>query len=394
MDPSGPPPPPQPGDPPPPPPGQPSYPPPPPAQPGYPPVGPADSPTSVYQVPPPPPGGYPQQPTYPPQPGGPVAPPPGGPPVYTPPPSSDDNRTRNIVVGVIVALILVLIAVAAYAFASRPPAPSFPVLIPTIQPSAAPTKTPKATPTEAPVETEVAPTEKPTKEPQTEPPAEPTPTEVAAITPTPATPTKEPGGPTPAASFVLEGTEDQGLILGAPVILGDPTFPTAALLVQNVDPLVKSYTIKATWKNGNKITATGDGLVSDHFQGSIRTATLSLDATPGPNDTVTVAVDTMFDQQPSTDNADIAQQVTFGPPTVQAGDFPTIDVEVTNGSDTSVSATVVAGVVRDGVLVGVANGLLTDFQGGETQTAKLYVTGSIEETDQLLFSVDSVLTSE
>jgi hypothetical protein len=56
--------------------------------------------------------------------------------------------------------------------------------------------------------------------------------------------------------------------------------------------------------------------------------------------------------------------------------------------------TVEAGVVRDGVLVGVGSGLLTDMEAGETQTATMYVTGSIEETDLLLFSVDSVVTSE
>jgi hypothetical protein len=53
-----------------------------------------------------------------------------------------------------------------------------------------------------------------------------------------------------------------------------------------------------------------------------------------------------------------------------------------------------AGVVRDGVLVGVGSGLLSDMEGGETQTATMYVTGSIEETDLLLFCVDSVLASE
>jgi hypothetical protein len=314
--------------------------------------------------------------------------------LYAPPPSGDDNRMRNVVVGVIVALILVLIMVAVYAFATRPPEPSFPVLIPTAQPSVEPTNTPKATRTEEPVETEAGPTERPTREPQTEPPVEPTPTEVAEASPTAPTSTQEPGGPTPGASFILEGTEDQGLILGAPVLIGDPTFQQAAMLVENVDTTVKSYTVKATYKNGTKITATGTGLVSDHFGGSIRTASLYLDAAPGPTDTVTVAVDAMFDEQPSTENADIAQQVTFGPPTIMTGDFPTIDVEVTNGSDTPVSMTVEAGVVRDGVLVGVGSGLLTDMEAGETQTATMYVTGSIEETDLLLFSVDSVVTSE
>jgi hypothetical protein len=34
------------------------------------------------------------------------------------------------------------------------------------------------------------------------------------------------------------------------------------------------------------------------------------------------------------------------------------------------------------------------MEAGETQTATMYVTGSIEETDLLLFSVDSVVTSE
>ena len=110
--------------------------------------------------------------------------------------------------------------------------------------------------------------------------------------------------------------------------------------MQNVDTTVKSYSLKATFKDGDTITATATGYVSDHLPGTIRTPTLFINGTPGPNDTVTVQIDTMLDEEESTQAGDIAKQVTFGPPTITTGDFPTVDVEVTNGSDTDVGMTI------------------------------------------------------
>ena len=381
------------------------YPVPPPPQPGYPPEPQPTYPPQPQGGYPPPPPGYSPQPTYPPQPGYPqqpgYPPPPGGPPVYqapaTPP---DNNTTRNIIIGAIVALVLVLLAFFAFTLANRGPAASFPVIIPTLAPpSAQPTKTPKSTPTEEPVQSEAAPTDQPTEavptdeQPTEEPtdfPSGPT-AEPSTSGPTQAPQSEGPGEPTPAPSQIA-GTEDQGLILGTPALIGDPaTFQQVTLLVQNVDTLVKTYTLQATFKDGDTITATATGIVNDHLQGTIRTPALFVDGTPSATDTITVQIDTMFTEDPSTEGGDLAKQITFGPPTISIGDFPTIAVEVTNGSNSTVSVTVAAGVLRDGVLVGNGSGVVTDMAPGQTKTAILYVTGSIEETDQVLLSVDTAV---
>lgn len=347
-----------------------------------------DSPTQPWQpanqTPPPPP-----QPGYPP-------PPPGW--QQGPPPPPDNNTTRNIVIGVVVALLLVLIVAAVFVFANWPPEPSFPPIIPTAAPpSAQPTKTPKQTPTEQPAQTQEAPTEEPTVAPPTEqlPTAEPTevPASPTAEPPTQAPPSERPTQPTPQAS-TIPGTEDHGLILGSPVVIGDPDFQEVTLLVQNIDSVVKSYSLKATFKDGDTITATATGIVNDHLQGTIRTPTLFVAGTPGPTDTITVQVDTMFSEDPTTEGGELAKQVTFGPPTITVGDFPTIDVEVTNGSESTISVTVAAGIMRDGQLVGIGSAVVTDMAPGQTKTATMFVTGSIEETDELLLTVETAVAGE
>ncbi len=353
--------------------------------------------------PPPPPGGYPPQTPggYPPQPTYQGPPPPGGYPpqgyAYQPPPPPPENHTsRNVVIGVVVALFVILLLGSVYA-ATRPQ-PSLPVLIPTLGPSAEATRTPKPT-KEATAEpaTEQPPSEEPATEvPATDLPATEAPATVVPQTEAPATdvlPTEAPpteAAPTPSGS-TIPGVEDQQIVIGDPVVIGDSAFQQVALLTQNVSDLVKSYSLKGTFKNGDTITATAVGFVSDHLPGTIRTPALYIDGTPGASDTLTVAIDSMLTEDPSTPGGDVAQQVTFGPPTINAGDFPSIDVEVTNGSQSTVSLSVSAGVMRDGVLVGVGSGFVSDMSAGQTKTASLYVTGDLADTDQLILTVENVL---
>ena len=313
----------------------------------------------------------------------------------------ENHTTRNVVIGAIVALIAVLLIGGFYA-ASRP-SPSFPVIIPTAKPSSAPTTTPEATATPEEI------TPKPTRQQPTDEPAA-TPTEVAAVTPAPTEPApSEPAQTEPAptdvvatnpatspGSSLIPGTEDQGIVLGDPVVIGEESLEQAALLLQNNTNLVKSYSVKATYKNGDTITATATGFVSDHLPGTIRTATLYFSGeSPAADDVVSVQIDTMLTEDASTPNGDIAKQVTFGPPTINIDEFfSSIDVEVTNGSDVAASIGVTAAILRDGVLVGTGTGFASDAAAGQTKTVSLFVTGELEETDDLLLSVDTVVPTE
>ena len=364
---------------------------------------PPPQPTAGY--PPPPTGGYPPPPpgSYPPQPGsGYPPPPPGGYPpqsqpgyyqnAYQPPPPPPDNHTtRNIVVGVVVALVLILIVAAAYA-ATRPQ-PSFPIVVPSASPSAEPTKTPKPSKppvTEAPA-TETPPSEAPTTaQPPTQEPATEAPPSGQPPTEAPATAAPTNTAPSPGAS-TIPGVEDQDIVIGDPVVIGGPSFPQVALMTQNLSNLVKSYSLTGTFKNGDTITATATGYVSDHLPGTIRTPTLFIDGTPGAGDTLTVTIDAMLSEDPSTPEGDVAKAMSFGPPSIVTGDIPSIDVEVTNGSPSTATFSVSAGVLRDGVLVGVGSGFVNDLSPDQTKTATLYVTGDVAATDQLILSIDSVI---
>src|SRR4051812_27337424 len=378
----------------------------------------------MTQQPPPPPGGWPPQPDsptqpnfptppsgYPPQqpsyqpppspPGGGYAPPPPPPnmPYYAaPPPGPENNTTRNVVIVAVVALIAALL-IGGFYVASRPAA-SLPVLIPTAKPSSEPTKTPKATATSREV------TPKPTKQAATdEPEPTATPTEVAEATPRAtepgatgptATEGVPPNPPASAGSSFIAGTEDQGIIVGEPAVIGEESLQQIAVLLQNNTDLVKSYSVKATYLNGDTITVSASGFVSDHLPGSIRVATLFFSgAAPGADDVGSVQIDTMLTEDASTPNGDIAKQVTFGPPTINVDEFfSSIDVQVTNGSDVAASIGVSAAILRDGVLVGTGTGFANDMAAGQTKTASLFVTGDLEETDDLLLSVDTVVPTE
>ena len=299
-----------------------------------------------------------------------------------PPLPPENNTTRNIIIGIIVALLLILIVGAAYV-ATRPQAqPSFPVIIPTATPAAAePTRTPK--PTSAPD----------TVAPVTEAPAT-DPGRTRAPDSSPSQPPATEAGGSPGAT-TIPGTEDQEIVIGNPVVIGDPNFSQVALMTQNVSDLVKSYSLKGTFKNGNTITATATGFVSDHLPGTIRTPTLYIDGTPGSQ--------RHTHGQPSTRcwaRTRAPRPVTSPGRYVRAADdqrpvdiVPTVDVEVTNGSQPTCRWSVTPGVLRDGVLVGVGRAQSADMSvaPGQTKTGDDLYHRRHRRGHQLILTVDTVL---
>lgn len=265
---------------------------------------------------------------------------------------------------------------------------------------ASPSAAPAATATAANVSAEptiplaASPTVRATVTP-TAPPASATPTG----TQTPSAPPSESASSTPAASAPAGSTlpslgpaDENGLAFSAPVLLGDPDSGLAvvAALARNTSDTVDSYTVAATFKNGKKTTATAAGFVNDHRPGEVRPIQLQiLDGTPGASDTISLTFDTMSSQDPTTDNATVAAQVTYGSPTITGGDYPEVDVDVTNGSSTAATLTIIAAVVRDGAFVGLGYSDV-DLAGGKTDTASILITGEATDTDQIMLAVDTV----
>src|SRR5829696_5871902 len=100
----------------------------------------------------------------------------------------------------------------------------------------------------------------------------------------------------------------------------------------------------------------------------------------------------MISEDETTPNAEIAKLIVFGPPTFNDGLLPTMQVQVTNNSDSLVSLSVSAGVIRDGTLVGMGTGFVNDLAAGDTKTATLLMDGDGTADDQVLMSVETVLT--
>ncbi len=231
--------------------------------------------------------------------------------------------------------------------ASPTAVPAAVAVVPTLAPTAAPTDAPAAiVPTEAPAPTEAA-----------------APTDVPAATEAPAAP----AAAAPAGDIVF----------GEPVIF-DPSI--IGVTAMNPGDTIKSFFVKATYKNGDTIVGTASGAVNDLLPGQTRAATLlAQEPIPAEYESVRVDVDTMTQDAATTAGATAAQKITFGPPQVGQGGI--VNVEVTAGDEAVKGMFVQAMFTRDGKLVGVASGAVNDLAAGQTKTATLLAQGETEGAD-------------
>lgn len=156
---------------------------------------------------------------------------------------------------------------------------------------------------------------------------------------------------------------------------------------------MKSFTVKATFKNGDTIAATAAGAVNDLAPGQTRAVTLvSTQSIPERYDSVRVDVDTMVREANSTPGAAAAAMIAFGAPAVRSdGSLTTVDVEVTNRDSTAHSFTVQAAFLKGDQLLSVASGAVNDLAAGQTKTATLISVGSVTGYDKVLLAVDTLV---
>jgi hypothetical protein len=162
--------------------------------------------------------------------------------------------------------------------------------------------------------------------------------------------------------------------------------------VTNAGGTVKSFTIKATYKNNGQEAATAPGPVADLLPGQTRAiALVSADTLPEQGDTIKIEVDRMIADQASTPGAEIAKKISFGPPKLSSPEgFPQVDVAVTNGDNKPHSLVVQAMFMQGGILIGVATGDVDDLQPGQTQTAALSVQGATQG-GEIKLAVDTLV---
>lgn len=219
-------------------------------------------------------------------------------------------------------------------------------------------------------------------------------------TPTPTVQTSDPvekksqvpassGASVASPTAATKADPNRGIEFDEPITLGDSM---AAVLVRNTTDQVKSFTVKVTYKEGDRILATAIGAVNDLQPGQLRAANLSsTQPLPEQFDSVRVDVDTMVREAQSTPAAEAARKITFGEPAIKEGSFPTVDVEVTNGDSAPHSFTVQAIFLQGGELVSVASGAVNDLAPGQTKTATLASVGGIPEHDEVQLAVDTLV---
>lgn len=173
---------------------------------------------------------------------------------------------------------------------------------------------------------------------------------------------------------------NRGIQFSQPVIFGNSMIQAAEVLATNTTNEVKSFTVKATYKNGDTILTTAIGTVNDLLPGQTRTVSLlSQNPLPTEAETVRVDVDTMLIESDTTSGATAASRLVFGKPTISgSGSLAMIDVEVTNNDTNPHSFLVQAFALVGGKLVGVASGAVNDLAPGQVKTASLLSQGKFE----------------
>lgn len=186
---------------------------------------------------------------------------------------------------------------------------------------------------------------------------------------------------------------NRGIKFAPPVVFRTPVLTTVGVLATNTTNQVKTFTVKATFKNGDTIAATAAGAVTDLRPGEMRVASLvSPAAIPESFDSVRVDVDTMVRDTASTTTADAAAKFTFGPPAFQAaGGLTTINIEATNQDAAAHTLTVQVAFLKGGNLVAVTAGAITDIAPGQTKTTAFLVNGPLPEYDTFQVAVDTVV---
>jgi len=196
---------------------------------------------------------------------------------------------------------------------------------------------------------------------------------------------------TPADPQTSVATQEAAVPTSADVVFGKPLviklqgteMSQVYIPVTNNGTTVKSFTAKATWKNGDQIAATASGAINDLQAGQTRALSLhAMEKLPDNGDAPKIEVDTMIGEAASTPGAAAAKKVTFGPPKVSStAGFTQLDVEVTNGDDKPHSLTVQAVFMKGDELVAVGIGAVNDVAPGQTKTATLVVQGNTEDAE-------------
>jgi hypothetical protein len=188
------------------------------------------------------------------------------------------------------------------------------------------------------------------------------------------------------------------LELGSPIVLTSPDtdgLTAIGLTVRNAGRAPLSFEIFIT--DAAKSGTGGETIdVADLAPGERRVVTATvpdLDATSSVAPAAKVGSIVTGDANP--DALRLARAVSITPPKVpiEPGTLA-VEAGIRNGSSARLDASVVLGFLRDGQLVGVAQGSVRGLTAGGSATATLDIAGSATEADEVLAQVDSAVAVE
>jgi len=220
----------------------------------------------------------------------------------------------------------------------------------------------------------------------------------SGLTPVPATATPLPNTATSTPTLIPSFTPttpadlNQGIQFGEPVVFDSSGFKTVGVIATNTTNLVKSFTAKITYKNGDQILATAEGIVYDLLPNQSRAMLLfPRNDIPLIYDTARIDVDLIIREAETTEGAEVARKISFGLPSLidNAGSV-TLYVEVkSNDNSTNHSFNVQAVFTQAGKLMGIGSGTVNDLAPGQIKTASLFIRGTATDTD-IQLAVDMV----
>jgi hypothetical protein len=173
-----------------------------------------------------------------------------------------------------------------------------------------------------------------------------------------------------------------GIALGQPLLIGSRM---AAIQVTNTTDLVKTFTIRLTYKQGDKSNELS-GTVSDLRPKQTGFATINTYALlTGAQDSASIAVTGVKDAT-TTPKAEANARLKLGEPSAEGG-AAKATVQVSNGDDKSHGFTVRAGFLKGGELVGYAEQQVTDLPAGQGRTVSLTAMNTVASYDQVQASI-------
>ncbi len=212
--------------------------------------------------------------------------------------------------------------------------------------------------------------------------------------------TDEPSMDTPAAA-TDDGTDAavapeeptdtsiQGISFGNPLVITVGSLQTLILPVTNNNADPRTFTVKASYVQGDVPVSSATASVNDLAPGQMKVARLLVrDGVPATYDRLQYEVRTM--RASSAARADAIAGISFDNAVINTAGVSSVDVDVRNDDSAAHSFTIQAAFFSGEDPTGVANGSVANLAPGETRRVNLLLRGTTAGADASVFNVETL----